>query len=139
MIMFLMIVLLLLAVFLIMVILVQRGRGAGLAGAFGAGGGSSSAFGTKTGDVFTTVTVITFAVFMLLSIWLSFLFKWRSQEIKNGTPPAVSVTLPAEAAPGGLLPGADVTPEVEKPATAPAAATVAAPATAPGTAPSTNP
>ena len=43
--------------FLILVILLQRGRGGGLAGAFG-GAGGSSAFGAKTGDVFTWITVV---------------------------------------------------------------------------------
>ncbi len=78
MIIFLYILLLLVSVLLIMVILVQRGRGGGLAGAFGSGGGSSSAFGTKTGDVFTTLTVVTFVVFMLVSIALSFQYKYHS-------------------------------------------------------------
>ena len=43
--------------FLMLVILVQRGRGGGLSGAFG-GMGGSSAFGAKTGDVFTWITVV---------------------------------------------------------------------------------
>ena len=42
------------------------------------GGGSSSAFGTKTGDVFTTLTVVTFVVFVVLAIILSFQFKFIS-------------------------------------------------------------
>lgn len=73
---------------LIAVILLQRGRGGGLVGAFG-GGGGQSAFGTKTGDVFTTVTVITFAVFLILALLLN----WRLK------PPhfAVATTLPAAA------------------------------------------
>src|SRR5881394_2638698 len=71
---FLMILMLLVAIFLIMVVLEQRGRGGGLAGAFGSGGGSNSAFGTKTGDVFTAVTVILFVVFMLLAITLGLIF-----------------------------------------------------------------
>jgi preprotein translocase subunit SecG len=45
-----------LTLFLIGIILIQRGKGGGLAGAFG-GMGGSSAFGTKTGDVFTKITV----------------------------------------------------------------------------------
>ncbi len=49
---------------IILVVLLQRGRGGGLAGAFG-GGGSSSAFGAKTGDVFTIVTVVLAAVFLV--------------------------------------------------------------------------
>ncbi len=53
------------AVALILVILVQRPQGGGLSGAFGSGGGSSqSAFGAKTGDVLTAVTVGVFILFL---------------------------------------------------------------------------
>lgn len=51
--------------FLIMLILVQKGRGGGLAGALG-GMGGQSAFGTKAGDVFTRVTVVTAVIWILL-------------------------------------------------------------------------
>ncbi|MCH7527428.1 MAG: preprotein translocase subunit SecG, partial [Planctomycetes bacterium] len=43
-------------VLLILVVLVQQASGGGLVGAFG-GGGSGGAFGAKTGDVFTVITV----------------------------------------------------------------------------------
>ncbi len=52
---------------LIVVVLLQRGRGGGLGAAFG-GGGGSSAFGTRTGDVFTWVTIVLTAAFLLLAI-----------------------------------------------------------------------
>ena len=52
---------------LMLVVLVQRGRGGGLAGAFG-GAGGSSAFGAKTGDVFTWVTVVVAVIFLLLNV-----------------------------------------------------------------------
>lgn len=52
---------------LIAVILLQRGRGGGLGAAFG-GGGGSSAFGTRTGDVFTWVTIVLTVSFLLLAI-----------------------------------------------------------------------
>jgi len=55
-------------IFLILVILLQRGRGGGLAAAFGGSGGGSSAFGAKTGDVFTIVTVILASVYMLIAV-----------------------------------------------------------------------
>ncbi len=57
--------------FLMLVILLQRGRGGGLAGAFG-GAGGSSAFGAKTGDVFTWVTVGVAVVFLLLTVAANF-------------------------------------------------------------------
>jgi preprotein translocase subunit SecG len=56
------------SIFLICLVLIQRGRGGGLAGAFG-GVGGSSAFGTKAGDVFTRVTIVTAAVWFLLAIF----------------------------------------------------------------------
>jgi preprotein translocase subunit SecG len=56
-----------LSLFLIMLVLVQRGRGGGLAGAFG-GMGGQSAFGTKAGDLFTRVTIVVAAVWILTSV-----------------------------------------------------------------------
>ncbi len=53
------------AVFLILLVLVQRGRGGGLAGALG-GMGGSSAFGAKAGDVFTRVTIVAAAIWIVL-------------------------------------------------------------------------
>jgi preprotein translocase subunit SecG len=55
------------ALFLILLILVQRGRGGGLTGALG-GMGGQSAFGTKAGDVFTRVTIVVAACWILLSM-----------------------------------------------------------------------
>jgi preprotein translocase subunit SecG len=60
------------SVFLILLVLVQRGRGGGLTGALG-GMGGQSAFGTKAGDMFTRVTMVTAGIWILLcmvSIWL---------------------------------------------------------------------
>ena len=53
---------------LIVIVLLQKGRGGGLSGAFGGAGGAGSAFGTRTGDVFTWVTIILTAAFLLLAI-----------------------------------------------------------------------
>ena len=60
------IVLVLLGLLLILIVLLQRGRGGGLAGALG-GAGGQSAFGTKSGDVFTWVTAGLAAAWFLLS------------------------------------------------------------------------
>lgn len=86
---------------LIGLILLQKNRGAGLSGAFG-GVGGHSAFGTKTGDFLTWVTVGLVAIFLLLNIAGNFVF--RPDEIGSPTP-TVSPSSPTEtgqnAASGG--------------------------------------
>ncbi len=58
---------------LIGLILLQKNRGAGLSGAFG-GVGGHSAFGTKTGDFLTWITVGLVSVFLLLNIVANYVF-----------------------------------------------------------------
>jgi preprotein translocase subunit SecG len=60
-------------VMLVIVILLQKGRGGGLGAAFG--GSSSSAFGTRIGDVFTWITIVLTALFLLLAISSRLMFK----------------------------------------------------------------
>ncbi|MBN2447572.1 MAG: preprotein translocase subunit SecG, partial [Phycisphaerae bacterium] len=62
------------AVLLILIILLQRGKGVGLAGAFG-GSGGSSAFGAKTGDFLTWVTVVMAIVFLAFAVVLNYVFQ----------------------------------------------------------------
>src|SRR3954464_13442924 len=57
----------LLSIFMVLVILVQRGRGGGLTGALG-GMGGQSAFGTKAGDLFTRITIVVAALWVLLAM-----------------------------------------------------------------------
>src|SRR5437667_7025158 len=59
------ILIVLLSLFLIFIVLIQRGKGGGLAGAFG-GVGGSSAFGSRAGDLFTRITIILAAAWILL-------------------------------------------------------------------------
>jgi preprotein translocase subunit SecG len=53
------------SVFLIFLVLIQRGKGGGLAGAFG-GSGGSSAFGSRAGDLFTRITIVSALIWVLL-------------------------------------------------------------------------
>ncbi len=80
---------------LMLVIMLQRGRGGGLAGAFG-GGGGSSAFGAKTGDVFTWITVVVALVFLLLTVASNYAF---DQSAKAVTAAAVTAGDDAGAEP----------------------------------------
>ncbi|HQR06156.1 MAG TPA: preprotein translocase subunit SecG [Gemmatales bacterium] len=50
---------------MILLILIQRGRGGGLIGALGGSGGSSP-FGSRAGDTFTRITLITAGVWMFM-------------------------------------------------------------------------
>ena len=60
-----MVLMFLFALFMILLVLVQRGKGGGLAGALG-GMGGQSAFGTKAGDLFTKVTIVVAAFWIIL-------------------------------------------------------------------------
>ena len=77
----------LVSLFLICLVLIQRGKGGGLAGAFG-GVGGSSAFGTKAGDTFTRITVITAAVWILLLMLLVIITNRRPTSAWGADTPA---------------------------------------------------
>ena len=73
---------------LIGVVLLQRGKGGGLAGAFG-GIGGSSAFGSRAGDLFTRITIIAAAVWILL-IMLTVKIVQPPVQTKKAPAPATS-------------------------------------------------
>lgn len=89
---------------LVLIVLLQRGRGGGLAGAFG-GGGGSSAFGAKTGDVFTWITVVMAFFFVLLAVTANFVFDQSPKPVSA----APVTTLPA-------TPGDDQPQDADAPA-----------------------
>ncbi len=59
----------LVSLFMVLLVLIQRGRGGGLIGALG-GPGGSSALGTRAGDIFTRITIVTACIWFLLAILL---------------------------------------------------------------------
>ncbi|MDK1032483.1 MAG: preprotein translocase subunit SecG [Planctomycetia bacterium] len=75
----LMVIFLIAAILLVLIVLVQRGRGGGLAGALG-GAGGHSAFGTKTGDVFTKATAVLATILILLAIIIGILMHSQTPE-----------------------------------------------------------
>ncbi len=83
-------------VFLILVILLQKGRGGGLSGAFG-GVGGHSAFGAKTGDVFTWITVGLTGLFILMAVVGNWVF--RPSPTVSAAPAVVTPAPGGEAAP----------------------------------------
>ncbi len=98
---FLALILIFVCLLLIVVILLQRGRGGGLTGAFG-GAGGTSAFGAKTGDVFTWITVVVATVFILIAVAANFAF---DQSARPATPTVQTDGL------DGLLDGPDAAVE----------------------------
>ncbi len=88
------------AVFLILLVLVQRGKGGGLSGAFG-GMGGQSAFGTKAGDTFTRITVVTATLWIVSCIIAA---KYLGVSATNRFSAAQSdATTSADMAPGNPL------------------------------------
>jgi len=72
---------LIICILLILIVLLQKGKGGGLGAAFG--GMGSSAFGTRTGDVFTWVTIILTGLFLLLAIGTSLALRPAAGVVSN--------------------------------------------------------
>ncbi len=96
------------SVLLIGIILLQKNRGGGLSGAFG-GVGGHTAFGTKTGDFLTWVTVGMISAFMLVAIAANYAFQPEPSEtlaptVSPGGPSGQSVQIPISPAEDGVMP-----------------------------------
>lgn len=89
------------ALFMIMLVLVQRGRGGGLAGALG-GMGGQSAFGTKAGDMFTRITIVTAAIWILLCMYAVVYLNKQPSILPPGINPS-----PSSKAKAGTTPKAE--------------------------------
>ncbi|MCH9058315.1 MAG: preprotein translocase subunit SecG [Planctomycetes bacterium] len=107
---------LMVSVLMILVILIQKPQGGGLSGAFGAGASSGqTAFGAKTGDMLTWLTVGMFCMFVMIAIVLN--FTTRQNPFATAVPTTIQGVAGSEGAGGGeALP--DSTP-AEQPADQP--------------------
>lgn len=97
------------ALFLILLVLVQRGRGGGLTGALG-GMGGQSAFGTKAGDMFTRVTMVTAGVWILLCMGAIWLLGSQDEWGGTGKSGARGGNRGSTTAPGSVTPGVPSSP-----------------------------
>jgi preprotein translocase subunit SecG len=104
-------------ILVMLVVLIQKGRGGGLSGAFG-GVGGHSAFGAKTGDVFTWITVVLAACFLGMAVILNYVYV-RLPVQATGKP---APTVPAPTPEGGETTPAEAPADTtgQPPTTAPA-------------------
>ena len=98
------VIFLLICFLLVVIVLLQKGRGGGLSGAFG-GAGGHSAFGAKTGDFFTWLTVCLAGLFLVVAIVNNFAFRKVTLEnppvMQEGQVPPGPGAQPAPALPSG--------------------------------------
>lgn len=137
----LMVVFLVICALVILTILVQRPQGGGLAGAFGGGSGSGqTAFGTKTGDALTVLTISMFVVYLAGAIVLNFGTRAAVRPAEEtisapGTPVSPPGTAPTGTAPapttGTPTTNAPTTETPASPTPAPESGTAPAPAPVP--------
>ena len=100
---------------LILIVLLQKGKGDGLAAAFG-GAGGQSAFGSKTGDMFTWITIVMVAIFLTSASILSCVYRPTGYEEQTPRLSAPAQAPPAEQPPADV-PGETRTPAESAPDT----------------------
>lgn len=88
--------------FMILIILIQKPKGGGLSGAFGGAGGSAqAAFGAKTGDLLTTITIGCFVTFLGLAIGLTYAIRADiAPRTATAAPPVPAATTTSNPAGG---------------------------------------
>jgi preprotein translocase subunit SecG len=119
---------------LILIVLVQKPQGGGLAGAFGSGAGSGqTAFGTRTGDALTWLTISFFVLYLGASIGMNYLTKPAalSSETKASAPATTPVSIPVSVPSDVTTPEATTPGASTPPATGDAPVVPAAPLDAP--------
>ena len=135
-------ILVMVSLLLIGLVLLQKNRGSGLSGAFG-GVGGHTAFGTKTGDFLTWVTVGLAFVFLLMSVVANFVFDRQTVTAENAPPPpapTTPATPPIEITPSDTTGQATQTiPITPLPADSSSTATQQPPAAPASTPPATTP
>ncbi len=93
------VVFLAISVFMILTVLIQRPQGGGLVGAFGSGGGSGqTAFGAKTGDALTILTIAIFVVYILVAVLLNYMVRPPEAAVipTAGPGPAETTSVPVQ-------------------------------------------
>lgn len=136
--------------FMMLVILIQKPKGGGLSGAFGGAGGSAqAAFGAKTGDLLTTITIGCFVVFLGLAIGLNYAVRADvAPKVPNAVAPVSSTPATTGSTGTGAIPDDGTSapavddpalPVEEAPADAPAEAPAAADTPADAPTPGTQP
>lgn len=130
----LIVVFLLVSILMVLVVLVQKPQGVGLSGAFGGNAAASgqTAFGAKTGDALTVMTIGIFVAYLLGAIVLN----WAARP--STTPPPSPVVVPTGDAPVEPAPAPASTPGT-MPGTTPGSAETTPPAVTPSTPPVVDP
>jgi len=126
---------------LILIILIQKPQGGGLAGAFGSGSGSGqTAFGTRTGDALTWITVGAFVLFVGLAIAMNYASKPPKAPAAEPKAIAPATTTPASTTPAGFTPAPSLPTEITPAPAATVPVVITPPPTpAPAPAPLTTP
>jgi preprotein translocase subunit SecG len=131
---------------LILTVLIQKPQGGGLSGAFGAGAGSGqTAFGAKTGDALTVITILMFVAWLAVAVAMNYGTKpaaadrateAKAAENQTGT---TGTTGTGTTTPAPETPAAETKAPESAPAAVPPAAPAPTPASDPAPAPGSNP